>query len=143
VFGGKITTFRRLAEHALRDLGRALGEPRPAWTAKAYLPGGDLPGGDFAAFDADCARRWPWLAPHTRTRMARAYGSRLERVLGEARAPADLGRDFGAGLSEREADYLRGEEWARRAEDVLWRRSKLGLHMTAEQQAAFTRWFEG
>jgi glycerol-3-phosphate dehydrogenase len=75
--------------------------------------------------------------------MAHAYGSRLERVLGDARSAADLGRDFGAGLTEREADYLRGHEWARRGEDVLWRRSKRGLHMTPAEREAFTAWFEG
>ena len=102
-----------------------------------------MPGADFAAFRAACANRWPWLPPATLTRMAHAYGSRLERVLGDAKGLADLGRDFGAGLSEREADYLRANEWARRADDVLWRRSKRGLHMTAEEREAFTRWFEG
>ncbi len=143
VFGGKITTFRRLAEHALRDLGKAMGEPHQPWTQSAILPGGDLPGADFEAFVTSAARRWPWLAAPTLTRMAHAYGSRLERVLGEATSPADLGRDFGAGLTEREATYLRDHEWAVTAQDVLWRRSKLGLHMTAAEAAAFTTLFEG
>ena len=143
VFGGKITTFRRLAEHALRDLGKAMGFSQKAWTAKASLPGGDLPEADFEAFLKACAGLWPWLPTPVLTRMAHAYGSRLERVLGDARSLADLGRDFGAGLSQREATYLRDHEWARTAEDVLWRRSKLGLHMTADEIAAFTEWFEG
>ena len=143
IFGGKITTFRKLAEHALRDLGKAMGDRRPAWTSAAKLPGGDLPNEDFEVFRAECAKRWPWLEPASLTRMAHAYGSRLERVLDEAKSAKDLGRDFGAGLSEREADYLRANEWARRGEDVLWRRSKRGLHMTPAEREAFTAWFEG
>ena len=143
IFGGKITTFRRLAEHALRDLGQAMGDRRPAWTERAVLPGGDLPNADFEAFRADAAKRWPWLPAETLTRMAHAYGSRMPQVLGAAEGPADLGQDFGAGLTEVEADYLREHEWARRADDVLWRRTKLGLHMSVEQREAFTRWFEG
>ena len=143
IFGGKITTFRRLAEHALRDLGKALNDRRPAWTERATLPGGDIPDADFSAFRSEAGKRWPWLPAETLTRMAHAYGSRLEQVVGDAKSLPDLGRDFGAGLSEREADHLRASEWARRADDVLWRRSKRGLHMTADQREAFTRWFEG
>ena len=142
VFGGKITTFRRLAEHALRDLGKVMGFSQKPWTQAAVLPGGDLEDADFDAFLAACRARWPWLPPAVLTRMAHAYGSRLGQVLGDAASPADLGRDFGAGLSEREADHLRAHEWATRAEDVLWRRSKLGLHMTAQQIEAFTAWFD-
>ena len=143
VFGGKLTTFRKLAEHALRDLGRAMGDERPPWTTRARLPGGDLPGGDFDAFLARLARERPWLPARERLRMARAYGTRIDLVLGEATSWADLGRDFGAGLTAHEAEHLRAEEWAVRAEDVLWRRSKLGLHMTPAERAAFTVWFEG
>ena len=141
VFGGKLTTFRRLAEHALRDLGRALGDARPAWTATAKLPGGDLGEGGLDAFLAGVRRERPWLPPAQATRLARAYGTRLDALLDGARAWSDLGRDFGAGLTEREAEWLRAEEWAQSAEDVLWRRSKLGLHMTPEQRDAFTEWF--
>ena len=143
VFGGKLTTFRKLAEHALRDLGRALGEARPAWTAHAKIPGGDLPGGDLPAFVADLGRTHPWLPEGQAHRLATAYGSRTAGMLDEASSWADLGRDFGAGLTEREAEWLRREEWATRAEDVLWRRSKRGLHMTPSQRDAFAAWFEG
>ena len=143
VFGGKLTTFRKLAEHALRDLGRALGDERPAWTARGVTPGGDLPGHDLPRFIKTVGRERPWLPPHERRRLAMAYGSRLDRVLDGAASWADMGRDFGAGLTEREAEWMRREEWARRADDVLWRRSKLGLHMTPDQRDAFTRWFEG
>jgi glycerol-3-phosphate dehydrogenase len=141
VFGGKLTTFRKLAEHALRDLGRALRDPRPAWTAGAKLPGGDLPGGDFARFVAETAAAHPWLREPTLTRLCRAYGTRLPMLLGDAKSWADMGHDFGAGLTEREAEHLRADEWAVTGEDVLWRRSKLGLHMTEFQRLAFSGWF--
>jgi glycerol-3-phosphate dehydrogenase len=133
VFGGKITTYRRLAEHALEKiaplLGRPLGTP---WTAGTPLPGGDLPGGDFDAFLAALAVRHPGFPAPTLRRLARAYGTRAERILADAATPADLGEDFGAGLSAAEVDYLVREEWARDAEDILWRRSKLSLHLPAE-----------
>ena len=143
VFGGKLTTFRKLAEHALRDLGRALGDARPAWTGRGKVPGGDLPGDSLARFVRAVRRERPWLPPDTARRMAMAYGSRLPRVLDGASSWADMGRDFGAGLTEREAEWMRADEWAKRAEDVLWRRSKLGLHMTPDQRDAFAAWFEG
>ena len=134
VFGGKLTTFRKLAEHALRDLGRALGDERPAWTATAAIPGGDLGPEGFDGLLARLAAERPWLPQAQRLRLGRAYGSRADRVLDGARGAADLGRDFGAGLTEAELDHLRREEWAVTAEDVLWRRSKLGLHMTAAER---------
>jgi glycerol-3-phosphate dehydrogenase len=128
IFGGKITTYRRLAEHALEKLKPHLPAMRPAWTGRAPLPGGDMPGGDFDAFLTDLARRKPWLPPSLARRLARAYGTRVEQLLGGAGALSDLGEDLGAGLTEREVDYLVETEWAETAEDVLWRRSKLGLH---------------
>ena len=143
VFGGKLTTFRKLAEHALRDLGRALGDPRPEWTAHGKVPGGDLPGNDLGRFVREVRRQRPWLPPDTARRMAMAYGSRLPRMLDGAGVWTDMGRDFGAGLTEREAEWMRRDEWAGRAEDVLWRRSKLGLHMTPAERDGFTEWFEG
>ena len=133
-FGGKITTYRRLSEHALEQLAPFLPAMRRPWTADAPLPGGDLPGGDFAAFLTDVRARWPFLDAVTATRMARAYGTRIDRVLGDARAIEDLGQ----GLSTREIDYLVDVEWARTAEDILWRRTKLGLHGGDALQAAVT-----
>ncbi len=142
VYGGKLTTFRKLAEHALKDLGAALRDPRRAWTAQAKVPGGDLPTPTFDGFCGSVRARWPWLGEPHLTRMCHAYGSRVERVLDGAGAWADMGRDFGGGLTEREAEYLRREEWACKADDVLWRRSKLGLKMTDAERAAFAAWFE-
>ncbi len=142
VYGGKLTTYRRLAEQALEKLGPHLpartGGP---WTAGAPLPGGDVPGGDLAALRASLAARHPWLAPATLRRLVRAYGTRAERLLAAARGPDDLGRHFGQGLYERELRYLVEAEFAGDAQDVLWRRSKLGLHMTGEEREAVGAWF--
>jgi len=140
VFGGKITTFRKLAEHALEKLGPHFPMAGPAWTAGAVLPGGDLPGGDFDAYVAELAGEHPALPRPLLRRLARAYGTRAELVLAGARTMADLGRDFGGGLTEAELVYLARNEWAVTAQDVLWRRGKMGLHVlpqTAGQVDAF------
>ena len=126
IFGGKLTTYRRLAEHALEDLAPFLPAMSPAWTGTAPLPGGDLPQG-FAAFWAQVRARWPFLPDDVAERMAHAYGTRIEAVLGAAQSWADLGEDFGGGLTEAEVRYLYTYEWARTADDILWRRTKLGL----------------
>ncbi len=141
VFGGKITTFRKLAEHAVARLQKALGFEAGPWTAGAPLPGGDFEDGDFDGFLAGFRRRFPWLPEALATRLARAYGRRAEKMLEGATSLADLGRDFGAGLYEREVGYLYAEEWARSAEDVLWRRSKLGLFAGEETGTALGEWF--
>jgi glycerol-3-phosphate dehydrogenase len=104
-----------------------LGGVAPGWTARAPLPGGDLPNADFAAFLAQVAQRYPWLPEPLRSRYARAYGSRIDRVIGPAVRVADLGEAVLPGLHVAEIDYLRREEWATCADDILWRRSKLGL----------------
>ena len=135
VFGGKITTYRRLAEHALEKLAPFLPPMSAPWTAKAPLPGGDMPHADLAAFTADIRRRWPDLADENAARLARAYGTRVEHVVG--------GADLGGGLTTSEVDYLVGQEWARTAEDILWRRSKLGLHVGPDAKARLTAYLEG
>ncbi|HEU0199145.1 MAG TPA: glycerol-3-phosphate dehydrogenase [Burkholderiaceae bacterium] len=132
VMGGKITTYRRLAEEALDQLAPHLGGSRPTWTAKAPLPGGDIPNADFTAFVADLARQYPSLPAPRLQRYARAYGTRMHRLLQGAKSLSDLGKDFGGGLYEAEVDYLVRNEWAATPEDILWRRSKLGLHVPAE-----------
>jgi len=131
IIGGKITTYRKLAEAALRALQPRVGTCGAGWTDKQPLPGGDLPGCDFAAFARDALRRWPFLPPATAHRMARAYGTRMERVLGSSNSLERLGENLGAGLTAAEVDYLQREEWALTAADILWRRSKLGLAMAA------------
>lgn len=135
VFGGKITTYRRLAEHALEKLRPHLGLPDTLWTAGAPLPGGDMPDADFDRFLAGLRQRAPFLPAALVRRLARAYGSRVDELLGGARALADLGEDFGGGLTRAEVDYLLRKEWAVSAEDILWRRSKLGLHVPAGTEA--------
>lgn len=136
VFGGKITTYRRLAEHALEKLAPFFPAMKPAWTSSTPLPGGDLPGADFDAFLSAQARRYPWLpAEHLRA-LAHRHGSRIERILGGAQGIADLGPHFGAGLYGREVDLFVREEWAASAHDVLFRRTKLGLHLGLADQAA-------
>lgn len=133
VFGGKITTYRRLGEEAVDKLSAALGRKRAAWTA-----GGDpLPGGDFADAErlmATWIRRWSWLPALLLHRWLRHYGTRTEQLLGDAAAPEDLGHHFGAGLYQCEVDYLVQHEWARTGQDILWRRTKLGLRLNDDQR---------
>ncbi len=147
IFGGKITTYRRLAEAVLDRLAPHMGPEisrriaeRDGWTAKAPLPGGDFPVDGLPALAAALRADHPFLAPETAQRIAAAYGTRARRWLGGARTAADLGRSFGAGLSEAELCFLVEEEWAVTAPDVLWRRSKLGLRLMAAEVAAVDAW---
>ena len=140
VFGGKITTYRRLAEDAVNLLADPLGLRAAPWTAGAVLPGGDLPQGSFAVFLRTLERRYPWLPVQLLRRYAHAYGTRIERVLGAAATPADLGQELLPQLYEREVEYLRREEYADSAEDILWRRSKLGLHLLQADLGPLERW---
>lgn len=139
VFGGKITTYRRLAEAALAKLSphlpRRVGEAE-GWTGQAALPGGDFPRAGFDTLVARIGAPRPWLPRPLARRLARAYGTEAEALLAGAAAMADLSRDFGAGLTEAELTYLSRNEWARTGDDVLWRRSKLGLRLTEAQRAA-------
>ena len=140
VIGGKITTYRRLAEETVDQVCPALGRKRPHWTAGAPLPGGDLPGGDFERFAAEVIATHSWADPAMLGRMARAYGSRIARILDGAQDASALGTEVLPGLYEREVAYLRDEEWARTAEDILWRRSKLGLGLPADAVARLQDW---
>ncbi|MEO8538055.1 MAG: glycerol-3-phosphate dehydrogenase [Betaproteobacteria bacterium] len=135
VFGGKITTYRKLAESALFELQPFFPAMRPAWTREALLPGGDLPAGGLAAWIEELAARYPQSPDALRVALADRHGTRAVAVLGDARTPADLGEDFGEGLVEREIEYLCAEEWAIGGDDILWRRTKCGLPMTAAQRA--------
>ena len=140
VYGGKITTYRKLAEAALAKLAPYLPACGPAWTAQATLPGGDMPGADFAGFCERMRRRYAWLPPPTLARLLDAYGTRVERILGAARAVSELGVDFGHGLHEAELRYLVEHEWAREVDDVLWRRAKLGLAFSAAETRRVREW---
>ncbi|MDI9222463.1 glycerol-3-phosphate dehydrogenase [Pantoea sp. EA-12] len=141
VFGGKITTFRKLAEHALQKLAPFFPSMGNDWTRDATLPGGDMANGDFETFLEKVKARWPWLPAPLRKHYARLYGTRIEKVLGHANGVDGLGRHFGAQLYEAEVRYLVENEWAQQAEDVLWRRTKHRLHLTDDQQQAFIQWF--
>ena len=149
VWGGKITTFRKLAEEAANEVTRLLGESRPAWTDGAFLPGGDLsvwvgaaqrPDTDFERLVLELQRRHPALGARLARRLARAYGARVDQVLGTPAAPKPLGAEVAPGLFEAELHYLVAQEWVTQADDLLWRRSKLGLHYTADQRAAVAEW---
>ena len=144
IWGGKITTFRKLAEEAADLVAAGLAPTRGAWTRGASLPGGDLgawigsserPDIDFAAFSQAVGVRHPALPRALCLRLARAYGSRVELLLA-----GGLGAEVAPGLHEAELDYLHRHEWARTADDVLWRRSKLGLHLSAAQRNAVADW---
>ena len=141
IYGGKLTTYRKLAEAALKEINTALGENRPAWTADAVLPGGDF-GAKTAEelADALCAQisDMPYKVA---LRLVRAYGTSVSEVTSGASDMADLGLDFGAGLTEAEARYLAAHEFARRPDDVLYRRSKLYLHLDDTQIQSFRRWW--
>jgi len=140
IFGGKITTYRKLAEHAMEKLAPYLDKPMPGWTAKASLPGGDMPGADFAAFSAELARRYSWLPAEVAVHYARLYGTRAGQLLGGANGVADLGAHFGATFYQGEAEFLIANEWAHTAEDILFRRTKHGLKLTAAERASFESW---
>jgi glycerol-3-phosphate dehydrogenase len=142
IFGGKITTYRKLAEAALDKLRPFVGGSTKEWTDRAALPGGDMPHGDFAAFLSHVRSRWGFLSDELSLRLSRAYGTRLTSLLGAARQLGDLGVHFGAGLTQAEVDYLLTHEWAMTTDDILWRRTKRGLHMTADERARVTHYVD-
>jgi glycerol-3-phosphate dehydrogenase len=144
VFGGKITTYRRLAEHALDKLApwfRALGMG-PGWTADAALLGATIPRGDQGRFEQHLVQRYPRLPQPMLRALARRHGTLAYDLLGDAATTAELGAPFGAELYAREIDYLVEHEWAVTAEDVLWRRTKAGLSMTPAQREAVARYLQ-
>lgn len=144
IFGGKITTYRRLAEEALERLdGQLRVKAKGGWTSRAPLPGGDYAPGGTENLAAELRASHGFLDARDALRMARAYGTEAKAILGKAGSRADLGIDFGGGLSEAEVRHLIDREWAQTAEDVLWRRSKLGLHLDAAQRAHLAAWMEG
>jgi len=137
VYGGKITTYRRLAEHALARLSRHLPMSAP-WTARAPLPGGDFV--DPANLVAEARMRWPWLPDPILARWIVSYGTRMQRLLGESMCLDDLGHHFGGGLYEAEVRYLMADEFATRAADILHRRTRLGLHLPDDAEGKLDAW---
>jgi D-erythritol 1-phosphate dehydrogenase len=142
VFGGKITTYRKLAEHALEKLAPYFPRMSGRWTKDAALPGGDLPDADFARFLGQLRSRRAWLPEDVSLSYARRYGTRAGKLLDGVRSLGDLGRHFGATLYEREARFLIADEWAEEADDILERRTKHGLHLTDAERTAFAAWVQ-
>ena len=138
IYGGKITTHRKLAEAALARIGLFFGA-RPRWTAGSKLPGGEFDPADFGAEVAETMARWPFLSARHAQRLFRAYGRRVERFLKDAKSMDELGPRFVDDLTAAEVRYLVEKEWAQNADDVLWRRSKIGLNATAEECIALDR----
>jgi glycerol-3-phosphate dehydrogenase len=138
VYGGKITTYRRLAEAALERLAPVIGT-RPAWTKASHLPGGDFAFDGVAALIAETRRSWPFLSDAHARRLVLAYGTRVDRILRSANQIEDLGPAFGADLTAAEVRYLMDHEWAQTADDVLWRRSKLGLRVAPEARTRLAK----
>jgi glycerol-3-phosphate dehydrogenase len=142
VFGGKLTTYRKLSEHAMSELRAPLRFDASEWTRGSVLPGGDIPRGDFEAFVREQAGRYSFAPPTLVRRLCRAYGTRIEQVLGNAQSLGDLGEELGPQLYEAELQFMRDEEWTRTGADALWRRSKMGLRLNQAQQQRVAAWFE-
>ncbi|WP_027058345.1 glycerol-3-phosphate dehydrogenase [Mesorhizobium loti] len=140
VFGGKITTFRKLAEHALDRIAPFFPRMGKPWTAKAHLPGGDIVNADFEQFLGDLGREYPWMPASLLKHYGRLYGTRTRLLVGTAGSLSGLGRCFGKDFFEREANYLFDREWAVTSADILERRTKHGLHLSAEERATFEHW---
>lgn len=139
VFGGKLTTYRKLAEHALEKLSGYYENCGPAWTKNAVLPGGDL-GTDRDSYAAQLRRRFTWLPEALARRYARTYGTRTEQLLGTAQSLEDLGEHFGHNLYEAELRYLIAEEWVVELDDAIWRRTKLGMWLDEGQKQRVAEW---
>lgn len=135
VFGGKLTTYRRLAEHALEKIGEAIGSRGGPWTANSRLPGGDFPATAYAAEVQALTKAYGFLKREHAERLVRCYGTDARSILGNAARPEDMGRHFGGSLYECEVRWLIEREWACNAEDVLWRRTKQGLFLSAGEAA--------
>jgi len=142
VYGGKITTYRRLAEGALEKIGEHFSDKKGEWTAEQPLPGGNFPVDGFDALVKSLLQDYTFLTQTVAERLVRAYGTDARLILGDATFDADQGLDFGAGLREIEVKWLMAHEFALTAEDIVWRRSKLGLRLTKEQIAALDEWMK-
>lgn len=141
VFGGKITTFRELAERGMHKLKHIFPQMGPDWTAAAKLPGGDMPGADYECFINSARDAFPWMPRELLQHYGRRYGTRVKDIVGAAASVEGLGRHFGSHLYEAEVRYLVEKEWAMTAEDVIWRRTKHQLHLNADQIRDFQAWF--
>ena len=143
VFGGKITTYRRLAEQMLEKIEHHLGVRGKPWTAHAPLPGGDFAPDGYEREVASLRQEFVFIDPAHAARLVRLYGTRARKILEGARSYDQLGRHFGADLYQAEIDFLIDEEWATTAQDVLWRRTKRGLRLTAEEASMLDQYMAG
>lgn len=141
IFGGKITTFRELAERGIHQLDKFFPQMGLDWTDRAALPGGDMDNADYEMFRDQMKSSYPWMSRELRRHYGRLYGTRIKDVVADAKDIKGLGRHFGGTLYEAEVDYLVKTEWAQTAEDILWRRTKHRLHLTEKEQETFTNWF--
>lgn len=141
VYGGKVTTYRKLSEQVVDQLKNALGLNSPAWTQNSILPGGEI-GGDFGTFSRQMRHKYPWLDDKVLIDYCRNYGSEIDRLLAGCQSMPELGEYFGGGLYQREVEYLMRYEWACYTDDILWRRSKKGLRLNAEEVSHLKQWIE-
>jgi glycerol-3-phosphate dehydrogenase len=142
IFGGKITTYRKLAEDAITLMEKAFGKLSETWTETKPLPGGDIAAADFEAFFETLKNRFHWLDTSTLYRLARCYGSKIDTIIGDASSEQDLGFHYGHGLYQNEVDYLLTNEFAKTANDILQRRTKLGLYLSPEQKTVLEQALE-
>jgi glycerol-3-phosphate dehydrogenase len=142
IFGGKITTFRELAERGMHKLETFFPHMSQDWTETAPLPGGDMDNADYESFRNKIKTEFPWMPRKLRQHYGRLYGTRIGHIVAGADSLKGLGKHFGGELYEAEVVYLVKCEWAQTAEDVLWRRTKHRLHLSQQQQTAFLKWFE-
>jgi len=140
IFGGKITTYRRLAEKAIEMLRPRFPDMDPSWTAGIPLPGGDFPLDGVKTLVSILRSGYPFLDMDWALRLVRAYGTDAAKMLADARTLEDLGVHFGWNLYAREVQWLMDREWAAVADDVLWRRSKIGLRLSEEEAAKLEAW---
>lgn len=142
IFGGKITTYRELAERGLKKAAKFFPEMGDNWTEGKPLPGGDMENADYELFRGQLKADYPWMPRSLRRHYGRLYGTRIAQIVDKATTLDRLGQHFGGDLYEAEALYLINHEWAQTAEDILWRRTKHRLHLTKAQQTAFSKWFD-
>jgi len=142
VYGGKITTYRKLADQAVDMLSDHLAVEKSDWTATTALPGGDIPNADFDAYAEQKIRQYNWLDEKLVRTYTRDYGTRIDKLLSDCKDPTDLGQHFGGSLYQREVDYLIDCEWAKSSNDILWRRTKKGLTLTSENIKELDRYLE-
>ena len=142
IFGGKITTYRKLAENAINQLQSFFPHMKNAWTANNYLPGGDLPQQNFEQFLSQIWQEYLWLDRKIISRYANQYGTRVHQLLKNCHKVSDMGISFGFGLFEQELIYLIEQEWAQTVDDILWRRTKLGLYFDEVNITSLHNWLD-